>query len=381
MSDREFDDAAGPPGPPQIGAAPGPDPAGATPPTAFLSLYSEKRPGRGEDAEALAGPVGDGACVVGVFDGLGGSGAALVETAQGQRTAAYLAARLARRIVLEAVGEFAGQPPGPGRRQAGRGDGGEWLRDRLADRLRAGFRARQEELGASAGGVRSSLIRPLPTTLAVGVVRPTGSAQLELDVFWAGDSRVYLLEPDAGLRQLTVDDLRSGGDAMRNLVEDSRMSNLVSADGRFQIHLARVALTQPAVVIAATDGCFGYVRTPAQFEDLLLTSMLDAAAKGSWEVWAELLRDRIVEIAGDDATMGIACLGWGALPDMAADFAARHARIAGFLGRLDRARAEVERTRSAAEAAKTALDEVSWQLWDEYRGSYEALLPPTEGGG
>lgn len=97
------------------------------------------------------------------------------------------------------------------------------------------------------------------------------------------------------------------------------MSNLVSADGRFEVSPGRVGFAHRSIVIAATDGCFGYVHSPIQFEALLLESVHAAEADGSWEAWQERLESRIVEITRDDATLGLACVGWSAFGNMAGE--------------------------------------------------------------
>ena len=86
-------------------------------------------------------------------------------------------------------------------------------------------------------------------------------------VFWAGDSRAYVLPAD-GARQLSTDDLRDPSDAMANLRRDSVVSNAMSADTDFHVNYRRVELKAPFLLVCATDGCFGYVPTPMHFEHL-----------------------------------------------------------------------------------------------------------------
>ena len=76
-----------------------------------------------------------------------------------------------------------------------------------------------------------------------------------------------------GLMQLTTDDLRSGGDAMRNLTDDSVMSNCIL--GRHRVpHQPPPGRALGAVPAAgATDGCFAYVHSPMHFEHLLLATL------------------------------------------------------------------------------------------------------------
>ena len=50
-----------------------------------------------------------------------------------------------------------------------------------------------------------------------------------------------------------------------SLRRDSVLSNASSADTEFHINYRRVELRSPFLVVCATDGCFGYVRTPMHF--------------------------------------------------------------------------------------------------------------------
>lgn len=358
----------------------GVDPATGRPflPITYLSLYTEKKQDRGEDADPLSEAVGPDACVVGVFDGLGGAGATPIETAQGVRTSAFIAARLAREgtrtVVSEALNPQA-PPPAPG----GRAD---VPHDRLSVRLAADLRERfgryLTRTGAPESRIRSALIRPLPTTLAVAVLtaRP---GRISVRVLWAGDSRVYMLLPRSGLHQLSIDDLKSHGDAMRNLEDDSPLSNLISADGRFEIHDHSFwKLPDQAVIIAATDGCFGYLPTPAHFEDVLLTTMAEAAESGDWRRWQAGLRSRITGYTGDDATLGMACLGWDSLGAMAESFAPRQVAVSAMTRAVDDAEARLAAAVAEADTAKAAYAVTKAGLWDSYRDEYEEFLRMAE---
>ena len=64
------------------------------------------------------------------------------------------------------------------------------------------------------------------------------------------------------------DDLQTAMALIRN---DMPMDNLVSADKPFRINHRQYDLTSPTMLLTATDGCFGYVHTPAHFEFLILT--------------------------------------------------------------------------------------------------------------
>ena len=60
---------------------------------------------------------------------------------------------------------------------------------------------------------------------------------------------------------------------MENLRRDSVVSNAMSADTDFHVSYRKVELQAPFLVACATDGCFGYVRSPMHFEHLVLSHL------------------------------------------------------------------------------------------------------------
>jgi serine/threonine protein phosphatase PrpC len=350
----------------------------------LVRLYTEKVSGHGEDSEPIAMEVGSSAWAVGVLDGLGGAGATPVKTGSGAFSSAYIASRIAREAVCAVLNElgsaWATQP------LTGQANGwsyGDWLRDRLTERIHADLRRCLDEIGSVGGRVRGASIRPLPTTLALALARDSGGANTEIDALWAGDSRIYLLKPRTGLHQLSVDDLKYGGDAMRNLTDDGPMSNLLSADGNFIVNHCRFEVAAPMVLLAATDGCFGYLRTPAHFEELLLDSMLAVvprpgarpATADPWRAWRTELKNRITQVAADDATMALACIGWSDFTTMTADFAERAGIVGAMVDAVDQPAEEHIRAAQALKLAEEEYERASSRLWSAYRADYESLLP------
>jgi hypothetical protein len=186
-------------------------------------------------------------------------------------------------------------------------------------------------------------------------------------LFSAGDSRAYVLTPAAGLQQLTVDDIRDHGDAMANLREDSVVSNAMSADTAFVVHHRQVPLTAPVLVIAATDGCFGYVPSPMHVEHLLLAALRDAS---STEDWSAAVQAAVSAVTGDDAAMSV--LGIGAdfagfqrlLADRTAELEQRFiAPLDAAAGRVRQLEQELERSRAAQEGERA-------RLWEAYEQDY-----------
>ncbi len=194
-------------------------------------------------------------------------------------------------------------------------------------------------------------------------------------VLWSGDSRVYVFEPTTGAHQLTVDDLRDQGDALLNLRQDSVVSNAMAADVDFVVHHHQVSLTAPFLAVAATDGCFGYVRTPIHFEHLVLAALRDSS---STESWSALLQERVSAITGDDAALAV--LGVGAdhdefrqlFADRTADLEQR------CVVPLDELETEALRAERAAAEARRRHVALQTSLWAAYKPEYESYLGEEE---
>jgi hypothetical protein len=338
-------------------------------PTLSFGFNLAKVPGRGEDSDPI---VRDGRelGLVAVFDGMGGAGGTVYETPDGPRTGAYLASRVARDVVEErmlALLDPEWNLDGP----AAARDLRRSVKRALADTL--------TELNAPASGLRSRLLRALPTTMALMALqrREPREGYWAGHVFWSGDSRVYVFDPATGAHQLSRDDLRDRGDALANLRQDSVVSNAMSADVDFVVHHHQVELAAPFLAVAATDGCFGYLRTPIHFEHLVLASLRDSTEAGSW---SRLLQQRIAVITGDDAAMAV--LGVGAdHGEFRQLFATRTAEIEQrCVVPLDERESEVVRAEQAVAEARRRHAALQTSLWAAYKPEYERYLDREEDG-
>ncbi len=324
--------------------------------------------GHGEDSDPILRD-GQELGLVAVFDGMGGAGGTVYETPDGPRTGAYLASRVARDVVearMVALLDPKWNLDGP----AAAADLHRSVRDALQTRL--------TELHAPVSGLRSRLLRALPTTMALVALqrRDAGGDRWVAHVFWAGDSRAYVFLPGAGAQQLSVDDIRDHGDAMANLREDSVVSNAMSADVDFVVHHRRVDLTAPFLVVAATDGCFGYLPSPMHFEHLVLAALRDAP---DTDGWSGAVQTATSEVTGDDASMSV--LGVGTDHDeFRALFASRTAELEQrWITPLDALAADVQRREGELDELRTAQRQRQAQLWAAYKPAYERQLT-TAGG-
>ncbi|MCC8129416.1 MAG: protein phosphatase 2C domain-containing protein [Clostridiales bacterium] len=305
----------------------------------LLVTAEEVQQERGEDSFCASCAVPD-AAMIGVFDGCGGLGGRRYPNFQG-RTGAYVASR----IVSGAVYDWF-QQHGRDRWRTP-----EELQRSIQGYLQSAF-AVSAPYAKSENVLKGSLSRPLPTTAAIACAQEGGDGVL-LHTIWAGDSRVYLLDAQ-GLAQLTEDDIE-GEDALSNLTNDSPMTNVISLDGNYILHVRRYGIRadQPALVIAATDGCFGYLQTPMDFECMMLCCLEEAETE---QAFRDNLRDCMREVTGDDFSFGLMSFHCGTFQGMK-DFLS---------GRLTELTERYIRPLRQGVGAET--------VWREYRVSYERFI-------
>jgi hypothetical protein len=319
--------------------------------------------GEGEDADPIL-RVGPDLGLLGVFDGMGGAGGRVYDTPDGRHTGAYIASRFARNVVERLMLELI-KP--------------EWNLDGPATAaelhrvLASSLAARLADLKAPETTLRSKLVKALPTTMALAVLQRTDptAGSYACHLFWAGDSRAYVVEPEAGAMQLTTDDLRSGGDAMRNLTDDSVMSNCISADTEFHINHRQVALQAPFLLLCATDGCFAYVRSPMHFEHLLLSTLRGARDVPGWQ---RALEAAVAMITGDDAALALLGLGTD-LDGFKTLFKDRTVEVERrYIDPLDQLDGQVQRAEQELAELRARRVELGAELWGAYKHHYERYL-------
>jgi serine/threonine protein phosphatase PrpC len=339
-------------------------------PSVSFKFCTAKVAGEGEDSDPIL-RVGPDLGLLGVFDGMGGAGGRVYDTPDGRHTGAYIASRFARNVVERLMLELI-KP--------------EWNLDgpataaELHRSLASSLAARLAELKAPETALRSKLVKALPTTMTLAVLQRSDPAAstYACHLFQAGDSRAYVAEPDGGLRQLTTDHLRSGGDAMRNLTDDSVMSNCISADTEFYIEHHQVQLQAPFLLLCATDGCFAYVRSPMHFEHLLLSTMQAARDVPAWQ---QALEAEVTAVTGDDAA--IALLGLGAdLDGFRKLFKDRTDELRRrYIDPLNELDGQVRQAEQQLAEVRARRIELGAELWGSYKGGYERYqaVPEPDG--
>ena len=310
-----------------------------TPPTdQFLDILSthflicnEKIRGRGEDCGLEA--YNQFAGIIGVFDGCGGLGSRVCPKAQ-NKTEAFLASRAIGNAVKLWFDYCCDK---------------NQFELELLERI---IKINLEEIGKYCNdttfAVKGSLVKSYPSTMAV-ILSYIIHGKVLTEHFWAGDSRTYFLDSN-GLAQISTDDI-IGGDALENLTQDGALTNLISLSGKYIIHNKSLELLHPTLLIAATDGCFGYVSSPMEFEYILLSTLFQS---NSVEEWRVSLQDITSSLSGDDQTIAIEAIGFSSFSAMKKHFLNRYKYIE-----------EIERYHEDEIDSR-----VIQRLWNDYKTGY-----------
>ena len=309
----------------------------------LLSVSYAVLPEDGEDSFAV-GEHGRGSFLC-VSDGCGGLGSRRY-AGQKNRTGAYIASRLVTDAFSNWMRESAALPATPleGQRLCG-----ELARD--FGRLLKSFADKHctEEKSRIVG----SMQRRLPTTLCAAITQTGAAGWREVGFLWCGDSRGYVLDAD-GLHQCTQDHLRTEPDAFEGLYRDMPLSRFLSADHVPEWSMRRLRAPLPCVVVTATDGAYGSLPTPMEFEMLLLTTLLSSK---NWNVWEKKLARQLQKLSQDDATILMQPCGIGDIEALKALLLPRKAELQKrFITPVRRHRGDVAYAR---------------EKWLEYRPQYD----------
>ncbi len=233
--------------------------------------------------------------IIGVFDGMGGSGSTLYVENEESHTGAYLASRTVKNVVEQFFDEQL------------KDENFVFSQDKiliLKEKIVDGLKSKLNKQHYEQSKIRSSLIRTFPTTIAICIVFHHNTKST-IQTIWAGDSRIYCLSPENGLVQLTKDDLKLDNDPFQNIENDSPLSNMINLDEDFILNFKEVEIQGTSLILAATDGCFGYYSTPIHFENVLLKTMLDST---SIDEWQKRIIDELNKVSGDDFSMSLKCI-------------------------------------------------------------------------
>lgn len=325
-----------------------------------ISIYTEKKVEHGEDAPPLLVEK-ESSFAVGVFDGMGGAGAANCDSAYGEN---FSKAYVASRIVKETVQAFLIENLGLKTFSA------EKLKNTILERLN-----KEQELfpPRNKSILRSKLVREYPTTLAI-VTLQENEKTYQVDSYWAGDSHCYLWTKD-GFFQISKDDLEENNDPMENLHNDSPISNCICADRDFTIHHNPIQIEkEPTIILCATDGCFGYYQTPMHFEYVLKSCLQKAKNKKEWE---QLVTDEVLKVTGDDCSLSLIARGYSSFEELKKSMKFSH--VIGFPQLV-----EQEQTIAWAEQELAKEKEIYEQNkttgWNSYKQKYMKYINNDDNG-
>ncbi len=268
----------------------------------FGTFNIPKKENEGEDADPISKVDSNlNWGFVGVFDGMGGAGAKKykhIESGE-EHTSAYWGSRIVRDGVEELIkNRNLGLSPI------------EWVDYRIHDTIKSKLDEKIKEFPNANGAVLSKMTRKLPTTMAMSGYEIIDD-KVAITTYWAGDSRVYILLKDT-IKILTIDDANAeDGDPFSPLNMDLAMNNAISQEREFRINRSVVTLPisqqEPFLLIASTDGCFGYYKNPIEFEAMLRNCLGKA---NDCNEYLYNIKEAIIEnIQQDDFSISIAGFG------------------------------------------------------------------------
>lgn len=304
-----------------------------------MSFCRDKIPEHGEDSYCYS--FCDTAGMLGTFDGCGGAGARRHDYYSGH-TEAYMASRLCAGAFYDLFCELF-----PCNQTAD--DLTETVFSLQIEQRLNNFSPPKSENGFQ---IKGASVRTLPSTAAVALIQQRTDGSMSVTAIWAGDSRVYILN-SSGLAQLTVDDT-TVTDPMVNIYEDGILRNVLCSDKPVNLHCRTLVMNEPFIVFSATDGCFGYLSTPMEFEGLLLETLLTTNCVAEWE---NELTHTLGSIAGDDHTLCLASYGFGNYETIQKSFVGRYNYI---------------KTNYILPVLRIPVEdrESRFKLWNSYRDNY-----------
>lgn len=316
----------------------------------------DKREGLGEDSNPLL--ITDDSkdyCAVGVFDGMGGSGAKDCESQyKGRHTQAFVASR----IIRDATEKYLKQNSFS---KVSKEDFKVILTERLEKE--------KKDYPSPPSKLRSRLVREYPTTLAVITASKKEDRMYLIRSFWAGDSRNYLWTKD-GFFQISLDDLNEKNDPQENLRNDAGLANCVCAGSDFKINEKDIEVADPFVIISATDGCYGYLKTIMHFQYHLIEGLRTSSDLDSWKSYIE---GKLNEVTGNDMSFALVAVGFDDYSHLKSYFS--NVKIEGLdlILKLEQKKSEFE---TSLADNKEQLDVAIQKGWNVYKSTYMSKICP-----
>lgn len=305
-----------------------------------LLVSRDKIPQEGEDS--YCGLVNDKICMIGVFDGLGGSGSEKYEQ-YGNHSGAYIASRVVSRTMYQWFEKISQD-----KEALSRAGFAEDMKQEIDRELAAyGKNLHRNSM------VRNRMAKTFPTTLAMSVLRyDAEKKQLYANILWCGDSRCYYLD-DQGMHQLSYESPEE--DALEELYRDIAMNEAISISHPYSINEKRLVNLTKGIMVTSTDGCFAYLPSPMHFEFLILDTLMYSENVDQWQ---EQIDSTLKDVSGDDYTMNCAIFGFEDFASLQDYYRERHDWL------LDR----------YMEGFEEADLEERQKMWEEYRPAYKQFM-------
>lgn len=307
-----------------------------------LSLFinSEDKDLWSEDAQPLNEHEADkNLYLLATFDGMGGAGAQSYELHDNTiRTGATIGAKLARNLTLE---YFNNEIVNESQELRLPKD----FHKRLETILKERFKKEIDKLHENPGNqprIFGTLTRFLPTTAAMLFVGVNLDRSHFVSSVWAGDSINFLLTPEQGIQQITIDDFRVPCDALDRIRQGPILSNMVQACIKNRDYTLRrfdfeIPSNQKFILLSCSDGAFDYFSNPAEFELSLLKYML---AVDNPDAWKQNLTELFKKIAQDDVTMALRAFGFSSYDELKTTFEKRYAELNEMIAKVKREASE-----------------------------------------
>lgn len=262
----------------------------------------------GEDSFSFS--LNDKCGYIGVFDGCGGIGSRKYESF-GDKTGAYIASHVCSDAMLDWFKRFCAEDIELSSNNI----------KYICDSVKECFVTElgKFEIGGGSATLKGSLTKSFPTTASLILFKQSPDG-LFATYLWAGDSRGFVLT-SSGLIQVTVDDIEVEGDAMENLSNDSKLTNMVCADGDFHFNNRVLTHVTKGVFLTASDGFFAYFSTPMEFEFMLIDTLCHS---GNVTEWKARLEEYIKKYTADDYTLGVCVCGYKNFKNLKKEYASRH---------------------------------------------------------
>lgn len=324
-----------------------------------ISFMTEKKAEHGEDAPPLL-LVKDRVYAVGVFDGMGGAGAATCESEYGvDYTKAYVASRITKDVVEKHLVDCMEKR--------------EVTADSLKTVILERLKKEQEDFPPKVvSKLRSRLIRDYPTTMALVTLFDKDEIR-QIDSYWAGDSHCYLWNKK-GFFQISKDDLEENNDPMENLHNDAPISNCACADRDFQVnHISLSVDKSPVVILCATDGCFGYYPTPMHFEYIIKECLRIATDEMDWQ---EKIKERIQKVTGDDTSLSLIGVGFSSFEELKHDFT----DYPKSMNNLMKVQKNIEEAQELYKQYTEEYEKVAKNGWEDYKTDYMKYINDNQHG-